>query len=267
MKRFLTVACLSLLAFALMSGSGQAQDIPPYPSPYGGNTTLFSGDRRTVGVAAGPTFGNGYYHSGWPYGPRIAPAWGYAGLGGGPYVGYPFGYYSGRAGSNWSNGLSLYGPPVPIYGPVPGVFGNNDLVRQWQAVPSAGLPFGYFGIYASSPRPRPLTVSVWPVVESLPARTVVAPNPTKPGGCLTLSVKVPQPAAEVFVDGVKTGQTGTDRIFESPVLEGGKEFRYEITARWMERGAIREAKRIATGTPGEVVRIDFTAPEVFAAGR
>ena len=30
---------------------------------------------------------------------------------------------------------------------------------------------------------------------------------------LVLSVKVPQPAAEVFVNGVKTAQTGTDRIY------------------------------------------------------
>ena len=61
------------------------------------------------------------------------------------------------------------------------------------------------------------------------------------------------------MDGVKTTQTGTDRVFESPPLEAGKAFRYEVTVRWVERGAVRESKRVVTGTPGEVVRVDFTA--------
>ena len=174
-----------------------------------------------IGVTAGP--GKEQWHSGWPYGPTVAPEWGYPGLWGGPFVGYPWGWpgYSARAGQNWSNGLSLYGPPVPVYGPVPGIFGNGDLVKQWHDVPSLGIGYGWFGVYAASPRPRPLTVSVWPVIESVPAAAQPVANPTLPGGVLIVSVKVPQPNAEIIVDGVKTMQTGTDRLFESPVLEAG----------------------------------------------
>ena len=215
-----------------------------------------------VGVAAGPVFGPGSYHNGWPYGPRVAPPWGYYGLGGGPFVGY-----SGRSGSTWSNGLSLYGPPVPTYGPIPGVFGNNDLGRQWHAVPSPGLRFGWFGVYAASPRPRPLTVNVWPTIEGFQNPNMPAPIVPKHGGCLILSVKVPQPAAEVIVDGVKTTQTGSDRLFESPILEAGTTFKYEITTRWVERGVTYEKTKVVTGTPGEVVRVDFTAPEVIVTGK
>jgi uncharacterized protein (TIGR03000 family) len=80
------------------------------------------------------------------------------------------------------------------------------------------------------------------------------------GASLILSVKVPQPTAEIFVDGVKTAQTGLDRTFESPPLEAGKQFKYELTARWVEGGAIREVKKAVIGTPGEVVRVDFTMP-------
>lgn len=214
-----------------------------------------------VGVTAGP--GKAQWHSGWPYGPTIAPPWGYPFLGGGPFVGYPWGWpgYSARAGQNWSNGLSLYGPPVPVYGPVPGIFGNGDLVRQWHDVPSMGIGYGWFGVYAASPRPRPLTVSVWPTIESVqPAADQPVANPLAPGGVMIVSVKVPQPNAEIIVDGVKTSQTGTDRLFESPQLEMGKQFRYEITARWMEGGVVREKKMAAVGTAGEVVRVDFTMP-------
>src|SRR5438094_635204 len=196
-----------------------------------------------------------------PPGPVRRPDWEAACAPACGVPGYPWGWpgYSGRAGQNWSNGLSLYGPPVPVYGPVPGVLGNDDLVRQWKHGPGIGMPFGWFGVYAASPRPKPLTVSVWPVVESVPA---AAPAATQPGGCLILSVKVPQPSAEVYVDGVKTAQTGTDRLFESPPLEAGQAFRYELTVRWVERGVTYERKKAVTGTPGEVVRVDFTAPDV-----
>jgi uncharacterized protein (TIGR03000 family) len=238
-----------------------------------------------VGLTTAP---GGYYHSGWPYGPRVAPPWGYPGLVGGPFVTYPWGWpgYSGRLGQNWSNGLSLYGPPVPVYGPVPGILGAPDQHLAWRDAPRLGIGYGWVGIYAASPRPKPLSVSVWPViVERVPGEgcpngphcaTPAAPgapaSQTEPapgkngsdspvpgmGAALILSVKVPQPTAEVFVDGVKTAQTGLDRLFESPPLEPGKSYRYDLTARWVENGKPREMKKAVTGTPGEVVRVDFT---------
>ena len=275
---------LVLLVVPTWPAVGSAQDYPPYPDSYGGGTRLYSGPRREVYAFAGPGFGSGwfgtgYWYSGFPYGPRVAPPWSFPGLSGGPFIGYPGGFpgfYSARAGSSWSNGLSLYGPPVPTYGPIPGVMGNQDLRRLWHDVPSPGIPFGWVGLYAASPRPRGLSVSVWPVAvegigpvrgSSSPAPDPSNPGASKPGGCLILSVKVPQPAAEVFVDGVKTAQTGTERLFESPVLPAGQEFRYEVTARWVERGVVHERKKIVSGTPGEVVRLDFTTPEVVPTGK
>jgi uncharacterized protein (TIGR03000 family) len=192
----------------------------------------------------------------------VGPGWSYPGLSGGPYVTYPWGPsfgwpgFIGATGSFWTNGLSLYGPPVPIYGPIPGVFGNDDLVKQWKQHPGL-FQFGWFGPYAASPRPKPPTVSVWPVVEPLGQG-----QPVATGGCMILSVKVPQPAAEVFVGGVKTAQRGTDRIYESPPLEAGKEYQYELTARWIEGGVLMEKTKVVTGRPGEVVRVDFLAPDV-----
>ena len=137
------------------------------PAPAAARDGLLHRGKR----AGGGIHGRDHWHSGYPYGPLVAPAWGYYGLGGGPYIGYPWGY-SGAAGHFWTNGLHLYGPPVPVYGPVPGVFGNDDLVRRWHGWPSIGFPFGWFGLYAASPRPRPLTVSVHPTAESVP----IAPN-------------------------------------------------------------------------------------------
>lgn len=192
------------------------------------------------------------------------PGWSYPGLPpGGPYVTYPWGpYYGwpgflGATGSFWTNGLSLYGPPIPVYGPIPGVMGNRELVEQWNQHPGI-FQFGWVGLYAASPRPKPATVNVWPRVEPLPP----GPTPAGPPACLILSVKVPQPGAEVYVAGVKTAQTGTDRTYESPPLETGKEYQYELTARWLERGVTVERTKVVTGKPGEVVRVDFLAPDV-----
>ena len=61
------------------------------------------------------------------------------------------------------------------------------------------------------------------------------------------------------MDGVKTAQTGPDRVFESPAGEPGREVRYELTARWVENGAPVERTRTAGGRAGETVRVDFTA--------
>ena len=223
------------------------------------------------GVAsAQPTVGHGHY----PYGPRVAPAWGYPGLDGGPFVGYPppgtpgypafgyphgfFGSSGGRIGAAGAHGLSLHHPPVPTYGPLPAVHGNDDLHRLWRSTLAPNFAgYGWVGIYAASPRPHPRTVSSWPVVAGSYSAPGAPVAPANIGGCLILSVKVPQPAAEVLVDGKKTQQTGTDRIFESPPLEAGKGYAYTITARWIEGGRVVEVSKVASGTPGEVVRVDF----------
>ena len=238
-----------------------------------------------VAVGIGVGSGRGLY----PYPPS---SWNYPFLPpGGPYTTtvYPFvGWpgYRGAFGSFWTNGLSLYGPPVPVYGPIPGVFGNSDLVHQWNQRPTLGGGIGYYGWigpYRASPRPTPLSVGVYaaddprayrkheryphwgPSVEPLPG---AGPHPgCANGGCMTLSVKVPQPAAEVFVDGVKTNQNGTDRIYTSPPLEAGKQYQYEVTARWIERGVTVERKTVVTGKPGEVVRVDLAGPDVIVTGR
>ena len=247
----LRIVAIGLFAFALLPSRASAQVV--------------------VGFGVGP----GYYGAG-PYGNRLYPypygfgygrsAWGYPGLAGGPYLNYPFvGWpgYTGAFGSFWTNGLSLYGPPVPTFGPTPGVLGNSDFVNQWRAAPTLGGGvgvYGWVGPFRASPRYRNPSVNVWPVMERIEVAgdPKVVANDKEPGQPLFLSVKVTQPAAEVFVDGVKTTMTGTDRLYESPPLTGDKEYAYDIVARWTEGGATVERKKTVTGKPGEVVRVDLT---------
>ncbi len=217
------------------------------------------------------------------------PTWNYPFLPpGGPYLTshYPFaGWpgYRGATGNVIPGGLFHCRPPVPVYAPLPPTTGPDPL-HAWNQRRAMWLGLGYVGWvgpYSAWPRPVPLSVGVYspcdpraylkheryphwgPMVEPPPGP---GPHPgCQSAGCMTLAVKVPQ-AAEVFVDGVRTAQTGTDRLFESPPLEPGKDFRYEVTARWVERGLTVERKKVVIGKPGEVLTVDLTGPEVVAAG-
>jgi uncharacterized protein (TIGR03000 family) len=78
---------------------------------------------------------------------------------------------------------------------------------------------------------------------------------------VTLEVKVPNPAAEVFVEGGKTRSVGLDRTFVSPKMEAGTRYTYEVMARWTQDGKEVEQTRRVPVRAGEKVVVDFTRPE------
>lgn len=109
-------------------------------------------------------------------------------------------------------------------------------------------PYGTFApsyrMYANPYGNAPAPVSVYgPRVGTQPVMEM-APTPTQVNAAL---VKVSVPAdAEVLFDGTKTNQTGASRVYETPVLTPGKEFSYEVTARWQHDG--KEVKQTKTVT-------------------
>lgn len=251
--------------------------------------------RKPDGVPGYPdsAFGDGKWcWSGWRYGPRIAPSWEYPGLGGGPKIQYPWGS-PGYTGRNDERSLTqtcrLWGPPVPVYTPVPDPTDPKKLIYPGRNISSPGFVYGWVGPFPASPRYKHYAVNTWaqPNVDlstgrpggekdkeiSKPTTSGDSKPPTvetdakKTVGYLTLAVKVPDPKAEVFVDGVKTVQTGVDRTFSSPELEPGKSFKYEVAVRWIDRGVTCETKKIVIGSPGEMIPVDFTTPEIVRAGR
>jgi uncharacterized protein (TIGR03000 family) len=221
-------------------------------------------------VRAQPYHGHGtgiFSNYGYPYGPRVAPPWSYAGITGGAFVTYPTPpddhitqFLVRHPVRLWdpANGMSLCGPAAPVYGPLPTVADSPYLKREWRSMNHPGLAhYGWFGLYSALPRPRYVSVSVWAAPghggpDYAPAR------PERGGTMLTVTVKVPQPGAEVLVDGKPTTQTGTDRTFESPPLDAGTRYKYTVTARWMEGGQPVERSQDAIGTAGEVVRLEFS---------
>jgi len=73
---------------------------------------------------------------------------------------------------------------------------------------------------------------------------------------VTMSIRVP-PDAEVWFGDVKTNLTGAERLFVSPPLEPGKDYTYEIRARWNEDGRPVERTRTLQVHAGDRLNISF----------
>lgn len=70
-------------------------------------------------------------------------------------------------------------------------------------------------------------------------------------------VRVPE-NAEIWVNGVKTKQTGESRYFFSPPLTAGKKYSYQMRLRWTKDGKpVEETQRILVQA-GQTIRRDFT---------
>lgn len=85
---------------------------------------------------------------------------------------------------------------------------------------------------------------------------------------VTLEVRVPD-GADVWIDGHQTRQRGTIREFQSPPLQPGQDYRYEVRASWMEDGRRVDRTKEVAVRAGERVSVDMeqapergTAPEV-----
>lgn len=188
----------------------------------------------THGTAQNRSFGVGV-GVGYGYGPYWGPGWGV----------YPA-YYPGFYG----NGLSLYGPPVPTYRPIPGVFGGGD--SQYFGLPPLYRPGFYNFAYVplSKPAPLPAAIADAPPIEVLPA-------PAAKAGPLEVEVRVPRADAKVFIDGVESKGEGRVRPFATPELEAGQEARYEIRVEWTVGGLTTTHTKTITGRAGGRVVVDI----------
>lgn len=163
-----------------------------------------------------------------PYGP-------YFGVYPGPYYGYFPGAYQGF----WSNGFSLYGPPVPTYGSIPGFFGGSD--QRLSNFPD--LNWGWYGPYGWRGGYVPLNAGA--------PRILVLPQPA------ICEIRLPADDAEVTINGERFDATGANRKYESTIV-GSQTASLEIEARWANDRGIGAARRTVILRPGELVVADFT---------
>ena len=238
------------LALTLLAAGPAVADGPLLPTPgWRGN-----GPARHHSDDYGP--GTGWQYYGLPNGPYIEPGVSsYGGRWWGPW-GIP-----SYAGSFWTNGRSLYGPPVPTYGPTPGVFGASDDDKRFfrNPPPANGVSFGlgWGGYRSPSPRHLPITVSVYPSVSVVPGPAAVTADGA---ACLRVQVSLPDPAATLFVDAVEMRQAGGVRVFESPPLAGAGPVTYHLVARWTDASGPVAESRTVVARPGQTVRVDFRVP-------
>jgi len=85
------------------------------------------------------------------------------------------------------------------------------------------------------------------------SRTPQDPNTT------LVQVRLPDPNAEVWIEGAQTQQRGMWREFISPPLNPDTNYTYDVRARWTENGREVERTKTVPVRANNVVTVDFTA--------
>jgi uncharacterized protein (TIGR03000 family) len=71
--------------------------------------------------------------------------------------------------------------------------------------------------------------------------------------------------AEVWFDGRKTNSKGVNRTFNTPPLEPGNRYCYDVIARWQENGRpVEQRSQVFVGAGGASA-VDFLVPREVAA--
>lgn len=234
---------------------GRGVGVSPYGvnfgSAYGPGYTNWSGYPGTygygwgyspwTGYGTGLTTSPGYYgfQPGW-YSPNFAyysnaPTYGYG-------TGYPMGAYSGFTSGTYGTGYPGYTTGSYGTGYPTGTYGT-------------GYPAGTYSGYATGNYAAPQFGNTY------------GPAPNMSGGyqygtvqnqanVARISVQVPADA-EIWVEGQRTRETGSVRNFVSPPLTPGRDYSYDIRARWNANGREHNVTKHVDVRAGSQVTVDF----------
>jgi uncharacterized protein (TIGR03000 family) len=182
----------------------------------------WTGEARAQAHAWGVGIGVGYGYS-----PYWGPGWGW-------------GFFPTHYHGFYGNGLSMYGPPVPTYRPIPGVFGGGD--SQFFDIPPLFPGWGFAHFHGANAM----------VVPGEPAPFLDQPAP------IQVEVRLPRDDARVFVDGTESRTAGAIRHFATRELATAQAQTYVIRAEWKADGLTTTHTKKVTGRAGEKVVVDFT---------
>jgi len=191
---------------------------------YGGYARGYGGYARGYGG-----YGRGYGGYGYGYG-RGWGGYGLYGLGG-----YGLGYGLGYRPSGYA-----YAPYYDTYDYSPDYYYSPDY---------SAAPIADYDAY------NPAIVT--PQSYTVPAAPAVPPDTTDRA---KLHVLLPDPNAQVFIEGTLTQQTGTNREFITPPLAPDKPYAYTIRATWMENGHQMNRSMDVTVQAGRDTTADFRRP-------
>jgi len=190
-----------------------------------------------VGIGVGFTFGPG------SYGPYASPVIG----------AYPL-WYPGYYG----NGISMYGPPVPTYAPVPGTFGASDN-SVIQNAPMLGISLNFPLDHPAPPPPAALPPAAALARDGAP----LVLDPKMLGlmiddKMMIVEVRLPLENAAVFFNDQFSDTKGPVRLFSSPAnLKPGQSYQYTVRAEWIIDGRKVSRTLKVTGMAGQRVLADF----------
>jgi len=203
---------------------------------YGGPLLAVAGLLLTPAPSQAQRFGGGYrggyggYYGG--YGGYYQPGYSYGWGGYNPSYGYGWGSY--YPGYSYSPGTTYSYPTTSYYYP-----------RSTYYPSSASYPYYSTNMITDNPASTSTSQSFYPPQEN--ANEQVA------------HVRVEVPAnAEVFFEGQKTQQGGSDRLFVTPPLQKEKTFYYEVKARWMDNGKEVERTQRVNVHAGDNAVVNFT---------
>jgi uncharacterized protein (TIGR03000 family) len=159
---------------------------------------------------------------------------------------YPDGY-AGDSGFIWDEAFR--------YNPVTNPFGSRESERPRPSysgravypgtIPSGAAPANY---YSGTPTADFVSSADY---------SYGAYAPSAPGNTAHICLIVPA-GARVWFGNTATRQTGAMRHFESPELAPGKDYGYDVTARWTENGKeVTRTRDVGIGA-GSSVTVDFT---------
>jgi uncharacterized protein (TIGR03000 family) len=167
---------------------------------------------------------------------------GRVGIAGTPY----YGYYPG---------MSLYYPSYYSYGYYPYGWGY-----------SPGYAYYYPRDWYGNPWSLPGTVTTDYAAPTTPYRygsTDTSGYYTSGGAAsntVKLNVRVPDPDAQVWVEGQLTQQRGRTREYTSPPINPDRNYVYEVRARWVENGRTMDETKRLPANANDSLTVDFGAP-------
>jgi uncharacterized protein (TIGR03000 family) len=170
-------------------------------------------------------------------------------VGGGYVHPYVHGYVGGGY-HPWAHSYAWYARHYPnIYG---GYWGWPYYYPYYY-----GYSYPYYS-YAYSPYAPSYNYYVnYPTAYSSPSSWSQTPVPANRA---YIQVIVPQPGTEIWFAGQDTITRGTTRMFQSPLLEPGREYHYDVRAAWTEGGQRVVQERRVDVSAGKVATVDFTQP-------
>ena len=160
----------------------------------------------------------------------------------------------------WYGGSPYYGYSYPSYGysPYP-VYGSGYFADP------APTDSSYYGAGIAPYTAGWMTPAADSGAPPVQAESIASSGSASTDAAAKITVRLPA-GAELWIDGNLRGETGAVREFTTPMLSAGRQYTYEVHARWTEGDTtIDQTKKVVFGA-GDKLDMTFPIPPATGAG-